>query len=70
MPDPDADRPLVVAALQGGVTLCSDCIARKAGISGFRVEDAARQLSGNGAVKSEAGRCQTCRVRALVHRLA
>jgi hypothetical protein len=70
MPDPDADRPLVLAALAGGVTLCADCIARKAGVSSFRVEDAAQRLSGNAAVKSEVGRCQSCRVRALVHRLA
>ena len=36
MPDPDADRPHVLAALVGGVTLCADCIARKAAISSFR----------------------------------
>ena len=70
MSDPDVDAPLVMAALVDGATLCSDCIARKARISSFRVDDAARRLAGTLAVTSEAGRCQSCRVRAVVHRRA
>ena len=68
-PTSDPDAELVKSTLSGRVTLCTDCIARRIRIGTFRVEDAAQRLSATRVVISEVGRCETCRVRALVHRL-
>lgn len=70
--DLDGPRNLdagLIASLITGASLCGDCIAHKAGVPRWQVDDSVTHIGGTVKVTSQIERCNGCLRTTVVHRL-
>jgi hypothetical protein len=64
----DIDASLIIGLIIE-VSVCGDCIARKAGIPRGQVDDTLKRLTHTVKLTSTVARCDSCLKTSVVHRL-